>query len=303
MNILQDILHPTITWDAAGEGSSGAGGDTGNPSGTGEGGDTPANPFAELDEATRTWVNTRHGNDVAKLAQQAYELDKFAGSAVAIPKDDDADAWDKVFSRLGRPESSDKYELTVPENLPETVPYDEEMAKGFKDQAHELGLSQKQAASLHDWFAGQMTEQAAAMQDTMGTNLETDISKANEALEAVWGAKDGETWKANLEMAARFFDAIDEKGNLTDVLSKRGLLGPDREVLVPELATAFAKAGIALFTEGGTLNGAGDSLTGVNPFAGEGNLTAIMQLVKEQPDKAKQLARAAGADLSLYGLS
>jgi len=301
MNILQDILHPAITWDAAGEGAGGAG--DGDPPGNGAGEDAGTDLFAELDEVTRNWVKERHGDDPVKLAQFALERDKFAGGAVAIPKDDDADAWDKVFSRLGRPESSDKYELAVPADLPETVPYDEDMAKGFKDQAHELGLTQKQASSLHDWFTGRMTEQATTMQETMGQTLETDIERANAALEDVWGAKEGETWKANLEMASRFFDAIDEKGNLTDVLSKRGLLGPDREVLVPELATAFAKAGIALFTEGGTLNGAGDSLTGVNPFEGEGNLTAIMKLVKEQPDKAKQLARAAGADLDLYNLS
>jgi len=303
MNIFDMIGRRAPLWDAAGGAGTGGAGDGNPPAGDeGQGQPPVSDPFAELDEATREWVKTRHDGDVGKLAKQAYELDKFAGKAIAMPGDDAAaDDWDKFWSRLGRPESAEQYDLKVPENLPETLPYDEDLAKGFKSKAHELGLTQKQAAALHDFVAEYQVENVSKLTDQLGSSLQNDIDAANEAIRKEWGEPGSETYNANLEMAGRFFDAVDEKGNLAEVLSKRGLLGSDREVLVPELAFAFAKAGAAIFTEGATLS-EGSDLNGANPFAGEGNLTAIMQLVKNDPDKAMALARAAGADPADYGL-
>lgn len=281
----------------------------GNPDdGTGGGGQgqtTNAEVFAELDEATREWLKTRHENDPLKVAKQAYELDKWAGKAVAVPGDDaEAEDWEKFYSKIGRPEAADKYEFAPPEKMPETVPYNEDLAKSFKDEAFNVGLTAKQAAEMHDWFVTQMAEAGTTMQNNMAEDLGKTIDDANAALKAAWGDPNGETYKANLELAGKFFDAIDEKGTLGEVLAKRSLLGPDREVLVPELAFAFAKAGAALFTEGGSLGqgGSGPSLES-NPFDPEKtNLTEAMKIVGEDRDKARVLAKAAGADLSLFGL-
>lgn len=289
------------------------GAQAGNPDETstanGDQGQTPGgvNPFAELDEVTRKWVEDRHGNDVSKLAKQAYELDKFAGRAVAVPGNDATpEDWDKFFAKIGRPETPDAYSFTPPESMPETVAYNNDLAKGFKEVAHKEGLRPDQAAHLHDWFVSQIIPAVEAEQGRMAQDLEAQITEANERLTKAWGDPKSETFQANLELAARFWDAVDENGGLLDVLSKRGLIGPDREVLVPELAFAFAKAGAAIFTEGGTLNGAGDSLIGENPFDAEkGNLTQAMALIKRDPNKALTLAKAAGVDsqtLKAYGL-
>lgn len=289
--------------DAAGASAAGNPDDTQNGAGD-EGQNTGAtgNPFAELDEATREWVEKRHDNDPMKVAQQAFELDKFAGNAVAVPKADASqEDFDKFYSRLGRPESADKYDLTVPEDLPENLPYDADAAKWFRETAFSHGLTQDQAQKLHDGFIAQQAELAKTLGDQTVATTEATVTEANEALQKQWGAPTGETYKANLELSRRFFDAIDDNGGLTDVLSKRGLLGPNGEVLVPELAFAFAKAGGAIFTEGKTL-GDGAGVQGANPFEGDINLTKVMELVKADPDKARVMAKAAGLSPSDYGL-
>ena len=276
--------------------------DTNPPADEGQsaGGD---NLFAELDEATRDWVKTRHGDDVGKLAKQAFEADKFAGSAVQVPGDDAAaEDWEKFYARVGRPENADAYAFKPPETLPETVPYDDELASSFKETAHSVGLRQDQATKLHDWFVDKFAGFAGDFEGNAAEDLSTRIESANTALKNEWGDPTGDTYRANLELAGMFWDAIDEKGNLQEQLGKAGLIGPDRTILVPEVAFAFAKAGAALFTDGGTLNGQGDGLQGANPFEGDGNLTQIMALIKQDPNKARTLAKAGGKDPKEYGL-
>jgi len=265
--------------------------------------DGGTNPFAELglEPATLEWVGKRHSNDIAALAKQAHELDQFAGRAVAVPKDDaDQEDWDKFYKRLGRPDEATGYDLLVP-NLPDTSPYDADLANAFREKAFELGISQDAAAGLHEWMAETVGEMSTQVQGTVAEQLQGTIDDANEKLQAAWGEPDTETFKANLEMAGRFFEAVDEDGALMDKLSDVGLMGDNGEILVAELALAFAKAGVAIFTEGSTLS-EGGGLSGVNPFDGEGNLTAIMQLVKGDPDQARLLAKAGGKDPADYGL-
>lgn len=46
------------------------------------------------------------------------ELEKTFGTRVALPKDEDNEAWSNLYSKLGLPESADKYELEgVDENV------------------------------------------------------------------------------------------------------------------------------------------------------------------------------------------
>lgn len=308
MNIFTMLNHTTKQplWDAGGGGQGGGTGD-GNPpdgGGDGKGQPDPATLFAELDDATRDWVKTRHENDPVKLAKQAYELDRFAGKAVQVPGDDATkEDLEKFWTKIGRPESTDGYAFNVPDNLPEDMPYDEKLATDFKGKAHELGLTGKQAAALHDFFVEHQTETYGEMTAKITGNVREQIDTARTELEAAWGEPSGETWKANLELAGRFFDEVDKDGKLYESLTKAGFIGPDKEILMAPLAFAFANAGAALYQEGGSIGGrGGSSVSEANPFVGKGNLTEIMRIVKADPDKAIVLARAAGVDPAKYGL-
>lgn len=100
----------------------------------------------------------------AEMAVQSYSnLEKLmgadkAGRGIVWPKDEnDKDGWNNVFQKMGRPESADKYQLTVPEGQPDTL------VKYMAPVFHELGLSQGQAAGLAEkWnsFAGDYAKQA-----------------------------------------------------------------------------------------------------------------------------------------------
>lgn len=91
-------------------------------------------------------------NDYLKTKGSVTELEgKLENS---IPKlSDDATDEDRAafFNALGRPETMDKYELTKPE-IPEGMPYSEEIETGFKTAAHSLGLTQAQTKGLFDWY-------------------------------------------------------------------------------------------------------------------------------------------------------
>lgn len=260
--------------------------------------------FTELeDQATREWLAKRHNNDPISVAKQAFELDKFAGKAVAVPGEGATpEEWDKFYTRLGRPEKKDGYDLKVDKALPEDLPYDAEFLDKYRDKAFELGLRKQAAEELHSWFVGEFADKAGAMTAKIGGRLQETIDTANETLEAKWGAPDGETFKTNLELSGRFFSAVDENGQLLDRLNAAGLVGPQGEILVPELAFAFAKAGAAIFTEGRTLS-EGNGLNGANPFEGDVNLTEVMKLAKEDPQMAVTLAKAAGKNPADYGLN
>lgn len=41
------------------------------------------------------------------------ELEKQASTKISIPKDEDADAWNKLYAKLGKPETADKYDISV----------------------------------------------------------------------------------------------------------------------------------------------------------------------------------------------
>ena len=110
--------------------------------------------------------------------EKLFGADK-AGRTILAPKsDDDADGWNALYSRLGRPESPDKYELPVPEGD------DGSFAQAVAPVLHELGLTSKQAKGLAEWW-----------NETSGARIEQEreafVQKSEQdfaALRREWGA-------------------------------------------------------------------------------------------------------------------
>lgn len=72
-------------------------------------------------------------------------LGKMGADKVVIPgKHATQEDWDGFFSKLGRPESPDKYEMEVSAG-------GEEIAKSFKEAAHKAGLLPSQVKAISDW--------------------------------------------------------------------------------------------------------------------------------------------------------
>jgi hypothetical protein len=248
-----------------------------------------ASPFAGLqDEGTRKWVETKGYKSVEDLAKAAVNQESLLGSSVRRPADDaPATEWDKFYSKIGRPEKPDAYELKRPDGLPADLPYDETLASSFKTWAHGAGLNGKQAQSLHDAFALAQAERAKEHVTALSKAVETTA----DALVKEWGPTDSEGFKTKHELANR---AIKKLG-LVESFKKSGIILQDNALTDPALAMAFSEIGAKMFAED-RIDGDGSS-GGKNPFdkkKGTFNLSEITALIKSDSDKARRLAREAG---------
>ena len=298
---------------AGGAGAEGAAGDKTGTQNAGDGGvdnsggsadDKAGTAFAALDEDTRGWLQTKGLTGVDALAKSARESEKLLGGMVKLPgKDATPEERDAFLNKLGRPEKADGYQFTPPKDLPEGLPYDGDRAKAFAGVAHKLGISQEQAAGLHDWFMADSVNAFASMGEAQKAAMQQRAGAATEALVKEWGPLDGDTAQANFEIADKVFTQVPGGQDFLNELKTLGVVGPNKEILSVPIAKMLAAIGTALYTEDGVLRGKTDVIG--NPFDKKDasfNLTAAMKIAKEDPDRAKSLMTAAGVKPEEFGL-
>lgn len=303
-------------WNTPDEGAPGAGDqgapdagapkadESGKVADPGSGGDKAVDVFAALDQDTRGWLQKKGYADVSALAKGALEGEKLIGSSVRVPgKDATQEERDAFFNKLGRPEKAEGYEYTPPKELPEGLPYDGEKANAFKALSHKLGLTKDQSAALHDFYIGEQVQAFGSMGEAQKAAVQQKGEQATATLEKEWGPLNGDTFRANVEIANKLFTQMPGGQDLLAELTALGLVGKDKEILSVPLAKSFAALGAALYTEDGVLRGKADIVG--NPFdekAANFNLTEAMSIVKSDPDRAKSLIAAAGGDFKKFGL-
>ena len=122
--------------------------------------------FTEIDALAKSYIN----------ATKMIGQDK-----IVIPtKNSSQEAWDEAYAKLGRPESADKYALDVKS---EVVNLDEGAIKSFTENAHQLGLNNKQAQGILEFYKNNM--EGSAQQAKIDT--ETAQSQAEQQLRQEWG--------------------------------------------------------------------------------------------------------------------
>lgn len=144
-----------------------------------------------------------------KHLEQLMGADK-AGRGVIWPKDDaDADGWNTIYSKLGRPEKPDGYKLAVPEGQ------SDEFAKTMMPLFHQLGFSQKQAEGLSNFW----NEYNAAEQKKYDESIAAALHKDKEVLKSEWGAAHDQ----NMELATRTAKALGfSQEDLADMMAAVG---------------------------------------------------------------------------------
>lgn len=119
--------------------------------------------FTEIDALAKSYIN----------ATRMIGQDK-----VAVPNENSTDdQWNEVYAKLGRPESADKYKLEVKS---ETAPLDEGAIKQFAENAHQLGLNNKQAQGILEFYKNSMEgsiQQARVDTETAQANAEQELRK------------------------------------------------------------------------------------------------------------------------------
>jgi hypothetical protein len=197
-------------------------------------------------------------SSVEALAKSYVNAEQLIGRE-KIPMPQSEEDWDTVYNRLGRPETADNYELTVPETLPEKIRELDGNIDWFRETAHQLGLNDKQAQGIYNAFWDNLAKDAEIM-EADGRN---SAAEAEAELRAEWGTKA----EYNLEVANRFASEVggDE---LIDLLQQVGL---DTH---PVVIKAFNKAGLMTIEDHGTPKGGDVGMTRNEVMLKRGELMA-----------------------------
>jgi len=162
---------------------------------------TPATWKETISEEFRTNPNIEKFTEIDALAKSYINAVSMIGQdKVPVPNQNSTeDQWNEVYSKLGRPESPDKYKLEVNSDV---VPLDESAVKSFAENAHKLGLNNKQAQGILEYYKNSM--EGSAQQAQIDT--ETYQAQAEQELRKEWGRsfdenikKAGAIAKANMD--------------------------------------------------------------------------------------------------------
>ena len=102
-----------------------------------------------IPEEIRDHKSLSHINDIGALAKSYVHAQQMIGAdKVVLPsKSATEDEWAEFYTKIGRPESPDGYQLQV-EGLPEGAEPNQEMLDWFKQTAHQAGMTPQQAQHM-----------------------------------------------------------------------------------------------------------------------------------------------------------
>ncbi len=117
-------------------------------------------------------------NNVEDMAKSLVHAQKLVGKdKIALPSsDDDHAAWNDVLSKLGRPQDPSGYEIPKPAE-DSRVQVNEEVESRFREKAHELGLTDRQAKDLWGWYIGDVAEGELQKLDEQRENMRAEAEK------------------------------------------------------------------------------------------------------------------------------
>ena len=200
--------------------------------------DTPVSPTTETQPVAKTWkeaISEEFRNDpniekfteIDALAKSYINATQMIGKdKVAVPnKNSTEDQWNEVYDKLGRPESADKYSLNAKS---EVVPIDDNAIKQFAENAHQLGLNNKQAQGILEFYKNNM--EGMAQQAKVDT--ETAQAQSEQQLRQEWGRE----FESNVKKAGALAKA-NMNPEILDMQLKDGMRLGDH----PEIIKGFAK--------------------------------------------------------------
>ena len=207
--------------------------------------DTPVSPTTEQPVAAKSWkeaISQEFRNDpniekfteIDALAKSYINATQMIGKdKVAVPnKNSTEDQWNEVYDKLGRPESAEKYTLNAKSDV---VPIDEQAIKQFAENAHKLGLNNKQAQGVLEFYKNNMETNAHQSK----VDAETSQVQAEQELRKEWGRD----FESNVKRAGALAKA-NLNTEILDLELKNGMRVGDH----PEMIKGFAKIA-ALLTE------------------------------------------------------
>jgi hypothetical protein len=157
-------------------------GDPGSDAHAGE-----SNEFLDdMPEPLKTSKSLAKFRDKAGLAQSYLELEGKLGRSVEIPgKDAKPEAWERYFSRIGRPKTAEDYKLTPFVGYKQDPVFD----AAFRAAAHRKGMSSEAAAELYSTVTQRLVEDQNAREATTIRAREAALVALKQSLGAEYDAK------------------------------------------------------------------------------------------------------------------
>lgn len=184
---------------------------------------------------------------IPDMVKSFKEMETLVGKkGVIMPTDKSTpEEINKFYNTLGRPESPDKYEIKLPENLNKKLSIDEEGKKSYLSMAHKLGLTNKQANEL---LAFHLTSLSDGM-TRADKAYEEKMNELKTQLNGKWGDKTQEKIALAQDMTKKILGeekakSLGEFGN-----------NPAAIELIAELAGMVSEDNISRFTGGGNETG------------------------------------------------
>lgn len=137
------------------------------------------------DDNLKGYVQSKNFKTPEALAKSYQNLETLmgedkAGNTVVLPKTrEDAEGWNAIYDKLGRPGKPDGYQLEVPEGVDPTF------SKEASETFHKLGLTAEQGQNLAQWW----NAKAMGMQEAINAQKQAQFKAEDEALRNEWGPK------------------------------------------------------------------------------------------------------------------
>jgi len=167
-----------------------------------------------------------------------------------IPQGENAD-WNGVYKAMGRPDTPDQYELNGTGD----------MADNFRNQAYQLGLSQKQASELMNWYSEVQS----------GVDSSDDEDFASEQVQWVADLQKewGDSYIKNTKLAERAFRQFGSEDAL-EVMNATGLGSH------PALVKMFSQIGQFLAEDGQLTGNQQGRIGGITPGSAKTRIDELL---------------------------
>jgi len=171
-------------------------------------------------------------NTVAKyksadgLLKGAANLVNFAGKkveGVIVPNEGSSPEEIAEYKKaIGVPETPTAYDLR-PENMPEGMDWDDQLAGDWGNVFHEAGVSQEQAQRLSQAYSDITNKQLEQANETLQANSNAEMAEQQAQIQKEWGANYANNVKAAVDMAEVVGFDLDNQADMAAVRNPKVL--------------------------------------------------------------------------------
>ncbi len=187
------------------------------PAATQESGNAPW--YGEIEGDLKGWVENKGWKSAHDALNSAWNLEKMfgadkAGNTVVMPKEGDAEGWNSLYNRLGRPETPEEYKFKLPEGV------DPSNLNGFKEIAHRHGLTQSQFENVITEYDKMVDENQERSQNEYKQKQAEQLAE----LKKEWGLAYDQNLNLANRAAAKFGFTEEEMQSMQDSIGSKSML-------------------------------------------------------------------------------